>query len=1089
MPVPITDNVAPRIGMVATVRNRRGVVSSVRPFDGPEGVLNLVDIEYSDGEQPLEESLVWERESFKQLLSPSALPDVESADPMRYDDLLAMVRSCRWSARTPFVDPDGSGPMARLPVTSPFHGAVQVEDYQLVPLLKALRMPRVTLLLADDVGLGKTIEAGLILSELLLRRRIRRILILTPAALRTQWKDEMWCKFSLPFEVVDRDATVQLHRQMGMDANPWRSHSRIITSYHYLKQPDVMANFIAACKTERSAANLPWDLIIVDEVHNLTPAPFGEESDLCQMLRQIAPLFEHRIFMTATPHNGHTRSFTGLLELLDPVRFSQTNEMKPAEKERVSEVRIRRLKRQINAASSPKKFCDRLPPQALMLKLSSDEVALVRAFSDFRKAIRTVIQKGEKKRRLAGNFAIEILGKRLLSCPITFAESWWRCRAGMEGGEDASDQQVVAASKALGEETSDDREASSLSHAASATIGAWLRPYATELKAEFKSIERALEALGLGPTGQSMTLIDPKADARFSELIDVISTRLLSGKEWLAGERLVLFTEYKTTLDYLLRRLRARWPKEQDRFLCLFGGMDDVQRDEVKRAFNDPNTPVRVLLATDAASEGLNLQETARYLLHYDIPWNPARLEQRNGRLDRHGQARDVQTWHFMSDQDQDLSFMDLVVRKVDTIREDLGATGDVFDESFRRLIEGDDVKVVRNELEIRIQAACKQIHEVDGKSDESVSIDADDPAGDLVAISAELDFDPAALRETLDAGMALRVGRPRVTTPDAGGRCALVAPFPKPWEPVIDDSIRTQASASTGLGALMKLAFDPAVFMFKVGERSVFRSRPDTALMHLAHPMIQKTLSSLARLRFPGGNDGTASCWTVDRADIPADLDAILQVTVEELAVNDLREMFHHWVRTIRIPVKKGRLGEPLDHTTPLTLRRSLHPVVSEDIEKARDLWVDVAADLKSALKQHSKGIAKNIGKQLPLDEKAARDSENQRYNSRQGEISTLIQNTTMERLRKEIEELGLQRQQGLLFDQDRQFDELDRNIETREEELRRRRSHYEEIRRQLTEERERIIDHLIPKRYTLRGEVQILPVAVEILFPKGAK
>jgi hypothetical protein len=286
-----------------------------------------------------------------------------------------------------------------------------------------------------------------------------------------------------------------------------------------------------------------------------------------------------------------------------------------------------------------------------------------------------------------------------------------------------------------------------------------------------------------------------------------------------------------------------------------------------------------------------------------------------------------------------------------------------------------------------------------------------------------------------------------------------------------------------------MKLAFDPAVFMTKVGERSVFRSRPDTALMHLAHPMIQKTLSSLARLRFPGGNDGTASCWTVDRADIPAELDAVLQVTVEELAVNDLREMFHHWVRTIRIPVKKGRLGEPLDHATPLTLRRSLRPVVSVDIEKARDLWADVAADLKNALKQHAKGLAKNIGKQLPLDEKAARDSENQRYSSRQGEISTLIQNTTMERLRKEIEELGLQRQQGLLFDQDRQFDELDRNIETREEELRRRRSHYEEIRRQLTEERERIIDHLIPKRYTLRGEVQILPVAVEIIFPKGVK
>ncbi|MBU0755623.1 MAG: DNA helicase, partial [Planctomycetes bacterium] len=123
----------PRIGMVATVRNRRGVLSRVRPFDGPEGRLHLVDIEYNDGESPLEESLLWEREPFARLLPPTALPDPASSDPMQTEDLLALIRACRWSGRTPFIDPDGSGPMDRLPVTSPFHGAVQVEDYQLVP--------------------------------------------------------------------------------------------------------------------------------------------------------------------------------------------------------------------------------------------------------------------------------------------------------------------------------------------------------------------------------------------------------------------------------------------------------------------------------------------------------------------------------------------------------------------------------------------------------------------------------------------------------------------------------------------------------------------------------------------------------------------------------------------------------------------------------------------------------------------------------------------------------------------------------------------------------------------------------------------
>ena len=355
----------PAIGMVATVRNRRGIISSVQPFDGPEGRLHLVEIEYNDGESPLQESLLWERElPHAHLLQPSALPD-PTADPMQYDDLTAMLRACRWAAHMPYIDPDGSGPMERMPVTSPFHGAVQIEDYQLIPLLKALRMPRVSLLLADDVGLGKTIEAGLILSELLLRRRIRRVLIMTPASLRVQWCDELYDKFALPFDLVDRDSTLKLRRQLGLDANPWRSSSRIITSYHYLKQPDILEQFRTASMPKADSPLLPWDLLIVDEAHNLTPAPFGDESDLCKMLRQIAPLFEHKLFLTATPHNGHTRSFTGLLEMLDPVRFSQTNELKPAERARVQDVLVRRLKREINERSDPKKFCDRMPPQAL----------------------------------------------------------------------------------------------------------------------------------------------------------------------------------------------------------------------------------------------------------------------------------------------------------------------------------------------------------------------------------------------------------------------------------------------------------------------------------------------------------------------------------------------------------------------------------------------------------------------------------------------------------------------------------------------------------------------------------------------------
>ena len=173
--------IVPRAGMLATVRNRRGVVAAVEPFDGETGRLHLVHLEYKDERAPSEERILWEIEPDRHLLEPNALPTpAHDGGAMPAEDFDALLRAARWSALSPYLDPaGGEGPPPREPVASPFHGGVCVESYQLVPLLKALRMPRVSLLIADDVGLGKTLEAGLILTELLLRRRIQRVLVLT----------------------------------------------------------------------------------------------------------------------------------------------------------------------------------------------------------------------------------------------------------------------------------------------------------------------------------------------------------------------------------------------------------------------------------------------------------------------------------------------------------------------------------------------------------------------------------------------------------------------------------------------------------------------------------------------------------------------------------------------------------------------------------------------------------------------------------------------------------------------------------------------------------------------------------------------
>ena len=498
MTTAITDPAVPRAGMLATVRNRRGVVAAVQPFDGEKGRLHLVHLEYTGDHAPAEERLLWELEPSRHLLEPNALPDpAHAGGPMSADDFDALLRAARWTALSPYLDPgDGDGRARREPIASPFHGGVRIESYQLVPLLKALRMPRVNLLIADDVGLGKTVEAGLILTELLLRRRIQRVLVLTPASLRHQWREELWDKFSLRFEVVDRQGTERLRRGLGMDATPWRSFSRIVASYHYLRQPDVLEQFLAASRPRDDSPHLPWDLLIVDECHNLMPSPFGEDSELCRMLRLVAPRFEHRLFLSATPHNGHTRSFTGLLEMLDPVRFSRTSEMSPAMRGRIEDVVVRRLKRDINARSTTPRFCNRRPPKALALDPERREADLSAAFDAFRAAVRTLVARGPAPRRRTGAFAVEILGKRLLSCPTAFAESWSRTRQGLSGAEPATEKDVAAAERTLRQETGDDREAQQREATAATVAGAWLRNFAGDLDAEIRDIEGTLDALG-----------------------------------------------------------------------------------------------------------------------------------------------------------------------------------------------------------------------------------------------------------------------------------------------------------------------------------------------------------------------------------------------------------------------------------------------------------------------------------------------------------------------------------------------------------------------------------------------------------------
>jgi ERCC4-related helicase len=980
----------PRVGMLAIVRNRRGIISEVRDFDSREGVYHIVGVDYKDDLHPYYEELLWESEPNRKLLLPGALPKA-SDHPMPNNDFDALIRAARWSAISPYLDPDGDGPLERLPAAAPFFGALKVDDYQLIPLLKALRMPRVNLMIADDVGLGKTIEAGLIIRELLLRRRVNRIMIITPASLRVQWQNEMMDKFSLPFDIIDKNSTMKLRRSLGIDANPWRSRSRIITSYHYLKQPDILEQFLATCQPSDTSSHLPWDLLVVDEAHNFLPSVFGEDSQLTKALRQIAPQFEHRLFLTATPHNGYTQSFTGLLEILDPVRFTKKDTLDAADKARIPQLVIRRLKRELNERITPPPFCKRMPPQALLLDIKPVELKLITAFEVFRNKLRKMVLGAARGRRTAAYFAIEILGKRLLSGPMTFLESWQRIKLGLSDDVTADDQSVIIASNSLKEELDDDLESKEREIAAAAVIGSWMRGFAAELSSEIHEIDLAAKNMGIDLDRYILSQT-PKADARWDALQSLLKDLIVKENVWSDDERIIIFTEYKTTLDYLLQHLRKTYPKDEQRILTLYGGMDDAERERIKSEFNDPESPVRILIATDAASEGLNLQLTARYMLHFDIPWNPSRLEQRNGRLDRHSQPRDVFIHHFASEQVADLKFMAYILRKVDQIREDLGAVSDLFDEATQRLlIDGEDLSLIQSILESRLDSAKKS---VSFSADSNSGLDTLAVTQRFKALSEELDISPEAGISVLETAIAAGNGRPQLSPIDHEHSSKILNPALPGWKDTIDDTLRISNHQRLN-GVLPKITFNPNVFLKSVGSRFVFQPRLDIRLLHLGHPMIQRALGVLNRKRYPGTE--SVSRWTVRYGDVPQDADALLILHLEEMGVNDLRETFHHWINTIAIPVLDGELQNPLPHKPAASYQAASDHPSSHIQEKAADLLELLDLDILDVMKAHKQKLNAQLRGQLILDYKSARDAETQSFDSRQGELSSLINTNCM--------------------------------------------------------------------------------------------
>jgi SNF2-related domain len=398
------------------------------PDSGQSSLVRLACVDDDAQGQALD--VFWSYEPDRLILAEEGWKDLAARgfDPPR--TFAAFLHTLRWNCVTA-TDPNL--------FQSPFRAGIKIDAYQMEPLRKALRLPRVNLFIADDTGLGKTIEAGLIARELLLRRKAKTIVVATPPSVIEQWKAELEERFGLVFEILDRTYLTRMRRERGFGVNPWRTHSRFLVSHNLL----IDATYADPLR-EWLGSLLPGSLLILDEAHHAAPASggrYGIETRFTRAVRDLANRFEHRLFLSATPHNGHSNSFSTLLELLDPYRFTRGVKLRPRALE---EIMVRRLKEDVRAVQGgfPKREVVRVPIEGL--HDDAPELALSRLLDEYRTAREERFASTSRRAQAAAGLLVVGLQQRLLSSIEAFARSLKVHRATVERQREKGNAAVTA---------------------------------------------------------------------------------------------------------------------------------------------------------------------------------------------------------------------------------------------------------------------------------------------------------------------------------------------------------------------------------------------------------------------------------------------------------------------------------------------------------------------------------------------------------------------------------------------------------------------------------------------------------------------
>ena len=699
----------PKIGELVQVRSRRWLVEDViatEPGESPRVELACAD----DDAQGQTLTVFWDYEIDRRILEDEGWADLASKgfDSPRW--FAAFFHTLRWSCSTA-TDPGL--------FQAPFRAGITIDAYQMEPLRKALRLPRVNLFIADDTGLGKTIEAALIARELLLRRKAKVIVVAAPPSVLEQWKAELEERFGLIFETLDRAYVSRMRRERGFGVNPWRTHSRFLISHNLLIDPtyaDPMREWLGPM--------LAGSLLILDEAHHAAPSSggrYGIETRFTRAVRDISSRFEHRLFLSATPHNGHSNSFSTLMELLDPYRFTRGIEIRG--KRDLEPVMVRRLKEDIRQVQGgfPKRNVRRLVVDGL--PSDAPELVLSSLLDQYRTAREQRHSTASKNVQAAAGLLVVGLQQRLLSSIEAFARSlkvhretvlrhWNAANPSTDPAQGESGRQLDLYTKPAGsddergEMTDEDADAEENAQTSSLTTASEAGARADERNAAMwareqellDEMQRIAEATKHLPDAKTRRLIDWIREHQCPDL-PPIGEELADSKPQWSDRRVLIFTENRQGTKFYLRNILEQavefTDQADDRIAVIDGLTSGARRKEIQRRFNtDPaKEPLRILIATDAAREGLNFQAHCFDLFHFDLPWNPGRIEQRNGRIDRKLQPRDeVNCHYFVLAQRAEDRVLEVLVSKTETIKRELGSLSQVIDDEVERQL-GDGIR------------------------------------------------------------------------------------------------------------------------------------------------------------------------------------------------------------------------------------------------------------------------------------------------------------------------------------------------------------------------------------------------------------